>query len=233
MSVAPTPGDDPWDAPPKWHDGVTRVIVAEEAALLRRRLAVVLGDEPDLEVMADVADGDGLLARAVELVPDVVVVGLGLPPTGAAGSVAALREVLPGVEVVVVGPDGDPAAIRAVTSGAIAVIAGRSAADRAAAVARQAARRRPVLPLAVAAGVIAEYDRRARRRPGAQGEPAPPELAPGERASLLAAADDALPGEDPVGGSRRAASARNALERLARHTRDEAVLGAPAPSDAA
>lgn len=220
----PTSGDRPWGGPGKWHDRVTRVIIAEEAVLLRRRLAVVLGDQPDVEVVADLDDGRALLARAVELVPDVVVLGLTVRPKGAVATIAALRERLPGVEVVVVGPPGDPAATGAVRSGAIAVLPSHAAADRAVAVVGQVARHHPVLPLPVAAGVIADDDRRA-------GPAGGPELAPAERAAILAVADDGAPlGDDPFVGARRSATARNALERLARHTRDQMVLElAPRP----
>lgn len=215
----------PWGGVDKWHDGVVRVLVAVGSPLLGRRLAVALGDEPDLEVVAEVADGERLLAEAVELVPDVVVVGLGLPPRGAVPSVAAVRAALPGVEALVIGPDRDRELARAVRAGAIGVLTPAAAAQHAAAAVRRVARRGPVLPIGVAAGVIAEYEVLARRSGSRPSDPAPPVLAPTERAALLAVAADFPPGasDDEDDRARRAASARNALVRLARHLRDEAV----------
>jgi DNA-binding NarL/FixJ family response regulator len=209
----------------KWHDGVVRVLVAVESPLLGRRLSVVLGDEPDLEAMDEVADGDRLVARAVELGPDVVVVGSALPPRGAARSIAAVRAALPGVEAVVVGPAGDEELARAALSGAIGVLPTGTAVEHAAAAVRRVARRGPVLPLAVTARVIAEYEELARRSASSPSGHAPPVLAPAERAALLAVAADFPPAadDDPTDRARRAAAARNALARLTRHLRDEAV----------
>jgi hypothetical protein len=37
----------------KWHDDVIRVVEGDDAALLRRRLVIVLENEPDIDVVAE------------------------------------------------------------------------------------------------------------------------------------------------------------------------------------
>ena len=57
-----------------------RVVIAEDAALLREGLIRLLEDRGH-EVRAAVADGDALLAAVAEHRPDVAVVDIRMPPT--------------------------------------------------------------------------------------------------------------------------------------------------------
>ena len=57
-----------------------RVVIAEDAALLREGLIRLLEDRGH-EVRAAVADGDALLAAVAEYRPDVAVVDIRMPPT--------------------------------------------------------------------------------------------------------------------------------------------------------
>lgn len=218
----------------KWHDAVIRVIVADELVLVRRRLHVVLGDEPDIEVMDEAADADQLRARARELVPDVVVLGPGLPPKGGPPAAAALAELVPGVQVVALASDEADHGLRAVRAGVTAFLPAARAPEQAAAVVRLAARRRPVLPTEVVNAVVAEYDRLAARRGSVRPPIEPPALSTAEREALLTYAGVGLGtgGADDVEAARRSAVVRNALDRLARHTRAEAVLDRLAPAPA-
>jgi DNA-binding NarL/FixJ family response regulator len=58
----------------------TRVVIAEDAALLREGLTRLLADRGH-RVCAAVADGDALLAAVAEHRPDVAVVDIRMPPT--------------------------------------------------------------------------------------------------------------------------------------------------------
>src|SRR5581483_3505309 len=81
-----------------------RVVIAEDLALLRDGLARLLRDN-ELEVVAAVADGPGLLAAAEAERPDVAIVDIRLPPTFTDEGLRAaleLRRRLPGVAVLVV-----------------------------------------------------------------------------------------------------------------------------------
>jgi len=57
-----------------------RVVIAEDSVLLREGLTRLL-DEAEIDVVADVADGEGLLRAVAEHQPDLCVVDVRMPPT--------------------------------------------------------------------------------------------------------------------------------------------------------
>jgi DNA-binding NarL/FixJ family response regulator len=80
-----------------------RVVIAEDAALMRDGLVRLLEDRGH-EVVAAVADGDGLLDAVAEHGPDVAVVDIRMPPTHTDEGLRAaidLRRRHPGVGVLV------------------------------------------------------------------------------------------------------------------------------------
>ncbi len=80
-----------------------RVVIAEDSVLLRAGIQRLLADE-DIETVAAVEDGEGLLVAVSEHRPDLAVVDVRMPPTFTdEGLRAALRarEQLPGLPVLV------------------------------------------------------------------------------------------------------------------------------------
>jgi DNA-binding NarL/FixJ family response regulator len=79
------------------------VVIAEDSVLLRVGLQRLLADE-DIEVVAAVEDGDGLLVAVSEHRPDLAIVDVRMPPTftdeGLRAALAA-REQQPGLPVLV------------------------------------------------------------------------------------------------------------------------------------
>jgi DNA-binding NarL/FixJ family response regulator len=83
--------------------GQMRVVIAEDAAVLREGLAQLLADR-GYEVSAAVADGDALLAAVAEHRPAVTVVDVRMPPTFTDEGLRAaitLRRDYPGTAVLV------------------------------------------------------------------------------------------------------------------------------------
>jgi DNA-binding NarL/FixJ family response regulator len=76
------------------------VLVADDQALVRAGLRMLLDAQPDLEVVGEAADGAEAVAKVAELAPDVVLMDVRMP--GLDG-VAATRRL---VEAGLVGPDG-------------------------------------------------------------------------------------------------------------------------------
>jgi DNA-binding NarL/FixJ family response regulator len=72
-----------------------RVLLADDDALLRAGLTVVLGVAPDLELVGEAADGLEAVARCVALVPDVVLMDVRMP--GVDGIEATRRLVAAGL----------------------------------------------------------------------------------------------------------------------------------------
>jgi two-component system, NarL family, response regulator DesR len=56
-----------------------RVLLAEDQAMMRGALAALLGLEPDIEVLATVADGEAALREAHRLQPDILVTDIEMP----------------------------------------------------------------------------------------------------------------------------------------------------------
>ncbi|TKK86558.1 response regulator transcription factor [Herbidospora galbida] len=128
-----------------------RVLIADDQDLVRGGLAALLGLEPDIEVVAEVARGDEVLASVAACHPDVVLLDIEMP--GLSGLEVAER--LNGVvRVVIVTTFGRPGYLRrALDAGAAGfVVKDAPAAELAAAVRRVMAGERVVDPkLAVTA----------------------------------------------------------------------------------
>lgn len=80
-----------------------RVVIAEDEALLRRGLGLVLA-QSGFDVVAEAADGAELVALAAEHRPELVVTDIRMPPTHTDEGLAAaqqIRAAAPGVAVVV------------------------------------------------------------------------------------------------------------------------------------
>jgi two-component system response regulator DesR len=81
-----------------------KVLLAEDLDLLRSALVSLLSDEEDIEVVADLKCNDKVVAVALRLRPDVVVVDVDLPCTNGLTTVRELRRRLPECQIVALAP---------------------------------------------------------------------------------------------------------------------------------
>jgi len=72
--------------------GLTSVLIADDHPLFREAIARVIAEEPDLELVAEAADGRAALDRIRELRPDVAVIDVRMPKLDGSDVLAALRE---------------------------------------------------------------------------------------------------------------------------------------------
>ena len=91
---------------------MTRLLLAEDQALVRGALAALLALEPDLEVVADVGRGDEVVPRALETRPDVALLDIEMPGLDGLSAAAALRMAVPGCRVVILTTFGRPGYLR-------------------------------------------------------------------------------------------------------------------------
>ncbi|SCE86198.1 DNA-binding response regulator, NarL/FixJ family, contains REC and HTH domains [Micromonospora viridifaciens] len=68
-----------------------RVLIADDEALVRGGLRLILSAQPDLEVVADAADGEEAVQLANRLAPDVVLMDIHMTPTD---GIAATERIL-------------------------------------------------------------------------------------------------------------------------------------------
>jgi two-component system, NarL family, response regulator DesR len=94
-----------------------RVLIAEDQGMVRGALATLIGLEPDIEVVAQVARGDEVLAAALETRPDVALLDIEMP--GATGLDAAeeLAAHLPACRVLILTTFGRPGYLRRAMEG--------------------------------------------------------------------------------------------------------------------
>jgi two-component system response regulator DesR len=87
---------------------VIRVLVAEDMRILRETLVTLFSLEEDIEVVAQVATGTGIVPAAIEYRPDVALVDIGLPGADGLSAAVELCERLPDCKVVVLTALGMP-----------------------------------------------------------------------------------------------------------------------------
>ncbi|MYV39824.1 response regulator [Streptomyces sp. SID1328] len=89
-----------------------RLLLAEDQGMMRGALALLLGMEDDIEVVAQVATGDAILTAALEHRPDVALLDIELPGLSGLDAAALLRERVPGCRVLILTTFGRPGYLR-------------------------------------------------------------------------------------------------------------------------
>jgi two-component system response regulator DesR len=91
---------------------VIRLLLAEDQAMMRGALALLLGLEDDLEVVAQVGRGDEIVPTALRVRPDVALLDIELPGGNGIDAARELRAALPECAVIVVTTFGRPGYLR-------------------------------------------------------------------------------------------------------------------------
>ena len=78
-----------------------RVLIADDHAVLRAGLRMLLDAEPDIEVVGEARDGLEVLARVRALTPDVLLLDLAMPGMGGLEVLGRVREASPQTRVLI------------------------------------------------------------------------------------------------------------------------------------
>ncbi|GAA4093597.1 response regulator transcription factor [Nonomuraea soli] len=89
-----------------------RVLLAEDQGMMRGALALLLGLEPDIEIVAEVAAGDEVLDAALAERPDVALLDIEMPGRSGLDVAADLRDRLPSCRVLILTTFGRPGYLR-------------------------------------------------------------------------------------------------------------------------
>ena len=151
-----------------------RVLLADDQALLLDGLRVILGAEPDLEVVGAARDGDEAVALARATRPDIVLCDLRMPGTDGVEATRRIAAELPETRVVALTTyDHDELVLRALQAGAAAYLLKDLPAQELVHAIRAVAGGQTILQPAAARRLVGALSR--------QAPPAAPDGTPGER----------------------------------------------------
>jgi DNA-binding NarL/FixJ family response regulator len=85
------------------------LLLADDHAILRAGLRMLLDAQPDMVVVAEAADGEEAVRRALETRPDVAVVDLTMPGLSGVETLERLHRELPATRLLVLTMHDDPA----------------------------------------------------------------------------------------------------------------------------
>jgi DNA-binding NarL/FixJ family response regulator len=205
-----------------------RVLIADDHALFRRGLEMVLDNEPDIEVVGEAHDGDQAVDRASELMPDVVLMDVRMPRRSGIEATQKIKEQLPHVKILVLTNSDEEAdlydSIKAGASGyLLKEISSEEVADSIRSVMQGHSRISP----AMASKLLTEFQAMTKREDDRQ-PLAPPRLTDRELEVLSLVAQGKgnrdIAGDLFISENTVKNHIRNILEKLQLHSRMEAVI---------
>lgn len=142
LHLARSPGGDPETAAPRAAPGVPiRVVLADDHALMRRSLRLLLDGEDGVEVIAEADDMASVTRDVQGHEPHVLILDLNMPGGSGIEVISRLRERVPDTQIVVMTMEENPVfAQRAFAAGALGFVAKDLADDELPRAVRAAAR---------------------------------------------------------------------------------------------
>ncbi|MET7598379.1 response regulator [Streptomyces sp. NPDC004082] len=132
-----------------------RVLLAEDQGMMRGALALLLGMEPDLDVVAQVGAGDQIVDAVLTHRPDVALLDIELPGMSGLDAAAELRTQAPDCRVLILTTFGRPGYLRrAMEAGAAGFLVKDGPVEELAAVIRRVLTGETVIDPALAAAAL-------------------------------------------------------------------------------
>ncbi|MFE0702905.1 response regulator [Streptomyces sp. NPDC058872] len=132
-----------------------RLLLAEDQGMMRGALALLLGMEHDMEVVAQVGRGDGIVDAALLARPDVALLDIELPGRSGLDAAAELRTEVPECRVLILTTFGRPGYLRrAMEAGAVGFLVKDGPVEELAEAVRQVLRGETVIDPALAAAAL-------------------------------------------------------------------------------
>lgn len=157
-------------------EGNIRVLIADDQEIIRHGLAMILRNEPDMDVVGLASDGAEAVALAAQLQPDVILMDIVMPNLN---GIAATRQIVsqwPGVGVIILTTyDADDMVFEGVRAGAMCYLLKGARSDAVLAAIRSVHHGESHLDAGVARKVMDEF-----RRLSGLAEPADASLPPAD-----------------------------------------------------
>lgn len=107
-----------------------RVIVVDDDDLMRAGIAAILGEDPEIQVIAQADDGVGAIRMADDLRPDVIVMDMAMPLIDGVRATRHLSEKLPDIRVLTLSSHTDTRRVREIIDAGAAGYVVKSSARR-------------------------------------------------------------------------------------------------------
>jgi DNA-binding NarL/FixJ family response regulator len=205
-----------------------RVLIADDQALFRRGLYVVLGTEDHIEVVAEAENGEEAIQKAKDLAPDVVLMDVRMPRVNGIEAARAIRAEVPTTKILMLTvSDEEEDLFEAVKAGANGYLLKEISVEEVAEAIRAVVQGQSLISPSMASKLLNEFNAMSKRAEDKQQFPAPALTARELEVLKLVAkgmsnreiADELYISENTVKNH-----VRNILEKLHLHSRMEAVI---------
>ena len=137
-----------------------RVVIAEDDAMTRELLAVLIGEQPDIEVVGLAGDGRVAVGLCRKLMPDVLLTDIGMPEMNGIEVIQVIRRENPSLRAVVLSIYHDDANVfEAIKAGACGYVLKESPPEQTVAAIRAAAHGEALLHQSIAIRLLGEFRR--------------------------------------------------------------------------
>ena len=205
-----------------------RVLVVDDHALFRRGLDMVLGQEADIEVVGEAADGSEAVELASSLLPDIVLMDVRMPRRSGIEACTAIKEVVPSAKIVMLTISDDEADLYdAIKAGASGYLLKEISIDEVAAAIRSVAGGQSLISPSMASKLLSEFATMIKR--GDEKQPVPAPRLTDRELEVLKLVARGLNNRDIakelfISENTVKNHIRNILEKLQLHSRMEAVV---------
>jgi DNA-binding NarL/FixJ family response regulator len=209
-------------------DEVIRVLIADDQALFRRGLFVVLGTEELIEVVAEAENGEEAVARAGELAPDVVLMDVRMPRVSGIEAAKQIRDLLPTTKILMLTvSDEEDDLYEAIKSGANGYLLKEISVEEVAEAIRAVMQGQSLISPSMASKLLNEFNSLAKR--AAQQEQFPTPVLTSRELEVLKLVAKGMSNKDVaeelyISENTVKNHVRNILEKLHLHSRMEAVM---------
>jgi two-component system NarL family response regulator len=207
-----------------------RVLIADDHALFRRGLNMVLESEEGIEVVAEAEDGEDAIAKSEEFAPDVVLMDVRMPRVSGIEATRAIRDTLPSAKILMLTvSDEEEDLFEAIRAGASGYLLKDIPLDEVADVVRAVHGGQSLINPSMAAKLLTEFAALAKRDESERAEQVPaPKLTDREIQVLQLVArgmnNRDIAKELFISENTVKNHIRNILEKLQIHSRMEAVM---------
>jgi DNA-binding NarL/FixJ family response regulator len=149
-----------------------KVLLADDQALFREALHILLAAQPDIEVVGEAGNGEEALRLVAEKQPDVVLMDLQMPVLNGVAATRRIHAEFPACRVIALTTyDDDEYVFEGLRAGAIGYLLKDAPAQKLIEAIQAAARGESFLQPSIASKVVAEFNRQIRRTPQPLTEP--------------------------------------------------------------